>query len=998
MQKRLLLFFFLNFFHFLCLKLEKDEDIFELYLDGEKNRANYSIKLNQTSKLINSDKNYIYIVELPKEIEVKNLNNNTYKELITIPRVNSSIFIYPQDESGKNIEIYVTSILNDVDIFYFKSSFFQSYQLIKRNAINIIWVEESKNQIMDLNSLGNSVLFYIKKYDFNDINLKNLSPFNKTSFKKYDGNFQLLEKNSVYILYSDIYKLMNQINLCEIFISLEQVNKTILLQNDLLYLKKSDDYYNISFSDSNLTRVFKLSRKTNGSEVIKLNGGTILNSNNRYYELKEKEIKEGIQLKVLNDDCILEILFLSENDSEILDSYSVENYKLTKTYTIIKIPKNKCIYDFKLSSKNKNKLKSLEFGLNYKISKNNYFYNFIMLNIPYGENAISLPTSPYMYHESIDFDEYEIYEIILDKNQLANEIYLTYHPTYYFKYLLKEIDEESSGYIIGNISSILQKFYIYKDIAKKPPQIKNLENYHHKPIDLIKSLNNISRTNRTYLGLYQDIHKILSFVRDDHLFISLSKIENKFNLIQSSFCSPFKLFIETRDNVEIVKMEKNPNCFDFLSNKDYIVKILEQHSNIALKSINGTNPFDFIQNFGKIQTLKNRHAQFTNNLDSIQSSSLYIIPFDNSDLINIEYEYENGDIFKMDYVLTTSSSFTDIEQKEFEEFLQSITYNQPNPFLIPNLFQAKKLFQQKKGLLFEETPKGIKWDFETQDKYLKCRVDNISHYNVFLQTSFMFKSYDDAINVMVNCSKLFYSNDYKIIGIENKNGGGIADLYEVWHQLIQQKTLDKTYRGLIRNNEAFDYFKKTGFFYSLSNVETCKYIGSLEEMGEDTDDYGTSEVFQEDIKHNRTKIYEFLDKTWRKRLEIIRKNNFNKTNLKNPTDILIYTDAYCFSSCSGFIKAFQNTGGAIIVGFNGNPKIEGTNEFDGSQSSSSVTDFKSQEYYELEKLGYHVFGITYSESFDDSYRDTTKSPIPREYTIDLVDRRVPIYSQYSDDI
>ena len=50
---------------------------------------------------------------------------------------------------------------------------------------------------MDLYSLENSVLFYIKKYDFNDINPKALSPFNKTSFKKYDGNFQLLEKNSV---------------------------------------------------------------------------------------------------------------------------------------------------------------------------------------------------------------------------------------------------------------------------------------------------------------------------------------------------------------------------------------------------------------------------------------------------------------------------------------------------------------------------------------------------------------------------------------------------------------------------------------------------------------------------------------------------------------------------------------------------------------------------------------------------------------------------------
>ena len=238
-----------------------------------------------------------------------------------------------------------------------------------------------------------------------------------------------------------------------------------------------------------------------------------------------------------------------------------------------------------------------------------------MLNIPYSGKDISLPASPYLYNSKIDFDEYEIYEIILDKNQLDNEIYLTYHPYYYFKYLLKEIDEQTSGYIIGNISSILQKFYIYKDIAKKPLQIKNLENYHHKPIDLINSLSKISIKNRTHLSLYQDINEILNFVRDGHLNILLSKIENKFNLAESAFCSPFELYIETRDNVEIVKMKNNSNCIRFLGKKDYILEYLEQHSNIALKSINGTDPFDFIQNFGRYQTFKNRHAQFTKNLD-----------------------------------------------------------------------------------------------------------------------------------------------------------------------------------------------------------------------------------------------------------------------------------------------------------------------------------------------------------------------------------------------
>jgi len=707
MEESFLLIFFLILFQSLCLELEKNENINEFYLNGEMNRANYTIKLNETSKLINSNGTYIYFVELPKEVEAKNLKNTTFKELIPLPSVNSSVFIYPQDESGKNIEIYVTSILNDVEVLSFKDSLLQSYHVLRKNAISIVWTNETQNQIMDLYSLENSVLFYIKKYDFNDISPKALSPFNKTSFKKYDENFQILEKNSVYIFFAEIYKLNGQNNIIEIFISLEQISKEISLNYDLLYLKKSDDYYNISFSDSNLTRILKLSKKTNGSEIIKLPGETILNSDNRYYELKEKETKEGIQLKVINDDCLLEILYLSENDSEILDFNSVEKYKLTKTYTLIKIPKNRCSYDFKLSSENKNKLKLLELGLNYKISKNNYFYKFLRFTFPYSNKDINLRASPYLYNTEIDSDEYEIYEIVLDKNQLTNEIYLTYHPTNYFKYLLKEIDEQKSGYIIGNISSILQKFYIYKDIAKKPPKIKNLENYHHKPIDIINSLNKISRKNRTYLGLYQDIHEILNSVRDGHLNIHLTKIENKYNIAQLVFCSPFELYIETRDNVQIVKMKNFTSCIPFFGKKDYIIKYLEQHSNMAIKSINGTDPFDFIQNFGRYQTLKNRHAQFTKNLDLIKIAGINDIPFDHSDLLNIEYEFENGDIIKIDYLLLGASSFTDINQKEFEEFHHSLTYNQSNPFLIPNLFQAKKLFQKKKKFYFRKLQKEL---------------------------------------------------------------------------------------------------------------------------------------------------------------------------------------------------------------------------------------------------------------------------------------------------
>ena len=85
----------------------------------------------------------------------------------------------------------------------------------------------------------------------------------------------------------------------------------------------------------------------------------------------------------------------------------------------------------------------------------------------------------------------------------------------------------------------------------------------------------------------------------------------------------------------------------------------------------------------------------------------------------------------------------------------------------------------------------------------------------------------------------------------------------------------------MRNDDIFQYMKDFGFYPGYSNIETCKYYGSIEDMGQITDNYGKSDVFDEEIKHNRSNIYEFLDKTWRKRLEAIRKNNFEKNNLKN---------------------------------------------------------------------------------------------------------------------
>ena len=85
------------------------------------------------------------------------------------------------------------------------------------------------------------------------------------------------------------------------------------------------------------------------------------------------------------------------------------------------------------------------------------------------------------------------------------------------------------------------------------------------------------------------------------------------------------------------------------------------------------------------------------------------------------------------------------------------------------------------------------------------------------------------------------------------------------------------------------------------------------------------------------------------------------------------------------------------MGYLGNPKIEGIDLFDASQSDSGVNTFENTDISEkLEKLGFVVSIMTFIEVFDDSYQAEFR--FPREYKMVPVDYRVDIYSFYSDDV
>lgn len=97
------------------------------------------------------------------------------------------------------------------------------------------------------------------------------------------------------------------------------------------------------------------------------------------------------------------------------------------------------------------------------------------------------------------------------------------------------------------------------------------------------------------------------------------------------------------------------------------------------------------------------------------------------------------------------------------------------------------------------------------------------------------------------------------------------------------------------------------------------------------------------------------------------------------------------------MKGFQETGGAIIVGYRGNPKLE--NEIlDSSLSPSGTFILDENNTYgkELEKLGFVMPTITGFESFNFSYHNP--NPTPREYLVFPVDEKINIYQKYDDSL
>lgn len=681
--------------------------------------------------------------------------------------------------------------------------------------------------------------------------------------------------------------------------------------------------------------------------------------------------------------------------SIIEDIYKIliekKEYKINKEITLLSIP-------FLIISSNNIKAKltgesEFDFMINNKTFENKTEYSFtfndfIQTSIINEEEGVVIIT--------LNISEPENKNIILSIDCLT----LPYDSLFY------KVEKEYCEDVKKNIKELIERAYIYLDYAKNPKQPEGFPNYFEK-VDFIKDLNDIKTEDTTFYEFYRDIRGALGKFKDMHLNIASQVTQNGIDLEKSVAVIPFSFSIRKNENNEtklyidpIIELVK-------IFFQDYIPQI-EKVINTPLKSINEGDPFDYIQNFigNKFFQTKNRHATFSNNINGNLPGAIPLIyyPLTKEELTDIKFIFENDEELTLSFyfILFKDDSFTE----EFNNFFkETMDYNKAK-LVFPNIFEIEKKFLKKKNIIQKnynqkklkileninlkdgdekDEEKVVLWNFTFIDNdnvpKFKCHVNDEEKVNVFVQIDFMFNDIDNALDAIINCSTLFHSNDYPIIAIQARNPGGLAAFGFILMEALQAH-IDSTEYISYKPDEII--YKD---FFSHSYIDTCEIADPIKDNQTITDEYG------DNIIHERTPIYNYFNKPLKEIFSIYRKKICSKNHNKKPTEIIVFTDGFSFSTTSLFIKGLQKEGGAIIVGYLGNPNLP-AEEFDGSQAPSIVQQFQDTEYAKnLNNSGFIINGITVGETFLNPYE---KNQIPREYQFNPVDERADIYETYTD--
>ena len=490
------------------------------------------------------------------------------------------------------------------------------------------------------------------------------------------------------------------------------------------------------------------------------------------------------------------------------------------------------------------------------------------------------------------------------------------------------------------------------------------------------------------------------------------------------YACPIDLTTRYENKTNTAKMYGNfiapPENYIIFKNYKNVVEVIKNNLDTPIKTINKKDPFTFIQEFAGIK-LRSKHATYVYNQGTYTKKN-FLIPVGMEDLSNFTVVYENGQQFVTDYII---QNVTRIEnnmkfyknKEDNEKFLSYLSNNKNNinnliskeynsflsPFQFKNLDDIIMEFEDNNGIkngnIFlsqiktEKMINAIEWKYNYISKenpnniVFQCRIDEKNHVNVMKINSFGGPSDSkDSLDVAEKCANLFDENEYRIVIIFPRNGGGNPVIGYNIIQLLSPYILTRnTFRikkdeNMTKLIELFNYFELFDELNSTNIVnETYFRDGFVKETyGDKIEEFSKPFVW----RINQTKI------------EKIKKNLKHK---RKPDEIVILTDGFAYSATSIFLKNAYKSGAGIIIGYNGNPTLP-DNIFDISQSPSAIF---SLEYYKniypemYEKMNRDLIGLTGITCIA-SFHEFQESHIPQEYDVQIPDKRIKIFHPYDD--
>jgi len=539
-----------------------------------------------------------------------------------------------------------------------------------------------------------------------------------------------------------------------------------------------------------------------------------------------------------------------------------------------------------------------------------------------------------------------------------------------------KVHQDVKDAIIRNLERI-GDVYIYTDIAKNPPD--NPPGYFNQ-VDYDKEFDKLKATfssSSVVADVYRATQKFINAFRDGHFYVTVESTNNEYNNIFNSVIAklPFDVEISGDNDNKVVKFA-DADC-KYMEACDTIDDMYE--SGYAIESINGQDPFEFLATmFGQYSSMKSPQGTIVEAFDNIRDG-FDIISFPIDDLF-AEYTavYNDSDHKTVQFHRYFRNNAVRAQTREDEGKISSAPK------------KPRAMTREEEDKIAEIVRNFKKRPVREEHKIIPCGLVELEEGKKmnYMQVK-SFNYYDDQAELFMQelqeCVRDFDENDEPITVILPHNGGGsptlLVSILFLMMPTMDYRTIDAMRHNNVTEKIAYDVFTA----YDLSSdFTTCNKLETKAEVEEFWKEYEVDDLGN-GVEHVRTKKVLEGYKDVLKGIVQYQMTN----NVRNPTEIVVATDGYCFSSCSNFVYDIITFGGAIVAGYG--YTHPGDDHFGAGQCPSGVMDLA--DYFDDFKNN-SDYGLSFHCTMLEGFPFFDNDAIPMDYVVMPVDTHTKYYGTF----